>query len=35
MTDREFAVILRRALLMIVAALEKKYNLGEHAKADA
>ena len=27
MTDREFAIVVRRALLMIVAALEKKYSI--------
>lgn len=27
MTDREMAIIVRRALLMIVAVLEKKYGI--------
>ena len=29
MTERDFALIVYRALLMIVRALEKKYNFGQ------
>lgn len=31
MTDREFAVIIRRMLLAIVAKIEQRYKLGKHA----
>lgn len=33
MTDREFAVIIRRMLLAIVAKIEQRYCLGKHADA--
>ena len=33
MTDREFAVIIRRMLLAIVAKIEQQYKLGKYAPA--
>ena len=34
MTEKEFAVIIRRALLLIVSAIEKRYKLGKHSEAE-
>jgi hypothetical protein len=31
--DKEFAVVLRDSLLMIIRYLEKRFSLGPHAKA--
>ena len=33
MTDREFAIIIRRMLLAIVAKMEQRYSLGKYAEA--
>jgi len=33
MTDREFAILIRRMLLAIVAKIEQRYGLGRHADA--
>lgn len=32
MTDREFAIVIRRMLLAIVAKIEQRYHLGRHAE---
>jgi hypothetical protein len=33
MSDREFAIVIRRMLLAIVAKIEQRYCLGKHADA--
>ena len=35
MTDREFAIIIRRMLLAIVAKLEQRYKIGKYAEPQA
>lgn len=32
MSDREFWMIVRQALLLFVSAIEKRYKLGKHAE---
>jgi hypothetical protein len=32
MTDREFWMIVRQALLLFVSAIERRYKLGKHAE---
>lgn len=34
MTDREFWMAIRQALLMFVSAIERKYKLGKHKEED-
>jgi hypothetical protein len=33
MTDLEFAIVIRRMLLAIVAKIEQRYKLGKHAES--
>lgn len=35
MTDRDFAIMIRRMLLAIVAKLEERYKIGKHAEPQA
>jgi hypothetical protein len=34
MTDREFWVLVRQALLLFVSAVERKYKLGKHKEEE-
>jgi hypothetical protein len=35
MSDRDFWIVIRRALLLMVDAIERRYGLGKHSKVSA